>query len=413
MNTRVMKLTNKFDLNMLRRILQYSVWVGIGLAFVSCRAKNNSVINDTAPSPTPVLVAVAPTPTPTPLPARGPSTSSVAVLGYHRFENPPHDSLAIATKDFEGQMQRLKDTGVTVISMSDFLAWRRGEKDVPTRSAVITIDDGYVSGYSEAWPILKKFGYPVTMFVYTNYIGTGGKSISWQQLAEMRDAGVDIGSHTVSHDRLTAKKGRTDADYETWLTNELRGSKEMLESRLGVPVRTLAFPYGLANEQVRVAGAKAGYEAQFTVNGIKTQAAAPGADSIGRYIVESTQPKIFETAANFGSTVAPGATAMTSVMASAAPASASMITQPMEGETIQNPLPLIKANLAVLGKIDPKSVQMQLSGFGPVPASYDPATGLISYQTTQKIRERACTVTVTATAGGKKVSTRWNFYIEP
>lgn len=310
-------------------------------------------------------------------------------------------------------MQRLKDTGVTVISMSDFLAWRRGEKDVPSRSAIISIDDGYVSGYSEAWPILKKFGYPVTMFVYTNYIGTGGKSISWQQLAEMRDEGVEIGSHTVSHDRLTAKKGRTDADYDAWLTNELRGSKEMLESRLRVTVRTLAFPYGLANEQVRAAATKAGYEAQFTVNGIKTQAAAPGADSIGRYIVESTQPKIFEMAANFGSTVAPAATAMNNVMASAAPAAAAMITQPMEGETVQNPLPLVKANLAVLGKIDPKSVQMQMSGFGPVPASYDPTTGLISYQTTQKIRERACTVTVTALANGKKVSTRWNFYVEP
>jgi peptidoglycan/xylan/chitin deacetylase (PgdA/CDA1 family) len=231
------------------------------------------------------------------MPARGPSASSVAVLGYHRFENPPHDSLALSTKDFETQMQRLKDTGITVISMSDFLAWRRGEKEIPSRSAVITIDDGYVSGYSEAWPILKKFGYPFTMFVYTNYIGTGGKSISSQQLVEMRDAGVEIGSHTVSHDRLTAKKCRTEADYEAWLANELQGSKEMLESRIGGKVRTLAYPYGLSNEQVKAAGVKAGYEAQFTVNGIKTLVSAPAPESIGRYIVESTQPKIFEMAA--------------------------------------------------------------------------------------------------------------------
>ena len=337
------------------------------------------------------------------------------MLGYHRFENPPRDSLAISTKEFETQMQGLKDTGVTVISMSDFLAWRRGEKDVPSRSAVITIDDGYVSGYSEAWPILKKLGYPFTMFVYTNYIGTGGKSISWSQLAEMRDAGVEIGSHTVSHDRLTAKKGRTDGDYDAWLANELQGSKEMLESRLGLKVRTLAFPYGLSNEQVKAAGRKAGYEAQFTVNGIKTQASAPAPDSIGRYIVESTQPKIFEMAANFGSTTSPAASspAVVSAMAAAAPAAAAMVTQPMEGETIQTALPLIKANLAVLGKIDPKTVEMQLSGFGPVPASYDSASGLITYQTTQKIRDRSCTVTVTAIASGKKVSTRWNFYVEP
>ncbi len=358
-------------------------------------------------------VAIAPTPTPTPLPARAPSTASVAVLGYHRFENPPHDPLAISTREFETQMQRLKDSGVSVISMDDFLAWRRGEKDVPARSAIITIDDGYVSGYSEAWPVLKKFGYPFTMFVYTNYIGTGGKSISWQQLEEMQKAGVEIGSHTVSHDRLTAKKGkgRTEANYDEWLWNELNGSKELLQSHLGAPVRTLAFPYGLANEQVKAAAAKAGYEAQFTVNPIKTQHAAPAPDSIGRYIVESTQPKIFDLAANFGG-AAPGPAA-TNAMAGAQPAAAAMITQPMEGETVNTATPLIKANLAVLGKIDPKSVQMQLSGFGPVPATFDPASGLITFQTTQKIRDRSCTVTVTAVASGKKVSTRWSFNVEP
>jgi peptidoglycan/xylan/chitin deacetylase (PgdA/CDA1 family) len=383
------------------------------LLLASCkRATKSASAEPPKPGQAAPAVAAAPSPTPTPLPARAPSTSSVVVLGYHRFENPPHDSLAISTTDFESQMQRLKDTGVTVISMDDFLAWRRGEKEVPARSAIITIDDGYISGYSEAWPILKKFGYPFTMFVYTNYIGTGGKSISWQQLAEMREAGVEIGSHTVSHERLTAKrgKGRTEADYDAWLWNEVNGSREMLESRLGAHVRTLAFPYGLANEQVKAVAAKAGYQAQFTVNPIKTQLAAPAPDSIGRFIVESTQPKIFEQAANFGSS-APAAA--TTAMAAAQPAAAAMITQPMEGETVPNALPLIKANLAVLGKIDPKSVEMQLSGFGPVPATYDPASGLISFQTTQKIRDRSCTVTVTAIAGGKKVSTRWSFNVEP
>ena len=146
----------------------------------------------------------------------------------------------------------------------------------------------------------------------------------------------------------------------------------MLASRLGAPVRTLAFPYGLSNEQVKATAAKAGYEAQFTVNPIKTQHAAPAPDSIGRYIIESTNPSTFANGANFGSTAPASPAFATSAMASAQPAAASMITQPMEGETVQNPLPLIRANLAVLGKIDPKTVEMQLSGFGPVPATFDP-----------------------------------------
>lgn len=365
---------------------------------------------ENAPTPPPVAT---PTPLPPPTPTPAPSTSVVTVLGYHRFENPPSDPLAISTKEFEAQMQRIKDGGVTVISMDDFLAWRRGAKSIPPRCAVITIDDGYVSGYTEAWPVLKKFGYPFTMFVYTNYISAGGKSIKWEQLAEMVAAGVDIGSHTVSHaDLVRAAKGKTEPEYETWLWNELRGSKDILEQRLNTKVRGLAFPYGVSNALVRQVGMKAGYEALFTVNGIKTLVSSPAADSIGRSIIEYTKPKVFDAAITFGG----GALATAPVpaaVASANPAAASMLTQPMEGETVKDPRPLIKANLASLGKIDPKTVEMQLSGFGAVSAQYDPATQLITFQPTQKIREKACTVTVTATAGGKKVATRWTFYVDP
>ena len=71
----------------------------------------------------------------------------------------PKNSIGIKPTDFEAQMQALKDNGITVVSMEDFLAWRRGEKGIPQKSALISIDDGYLSGYNVAWPILKKFGY--------------------------------------------------------------------------------------------------------------------------------------------------------------------------------------------------------------------------------------------------------------
>jgi len=75
----------------------------------------------------------------------------------------------------------------------------------------------------------QKFGYPFTMFIYTDYIKggpkSGGQSISWDQLAEMRDEGVDIESHTVSHSSLNARKGKTDEQYVAWLKSEIAGSK--------------------------------------------------------------------------------------------------------------------------------------------------------------------------------------------
>ena len=70
-------------------------------------------------------------------------------------------------------MKELKDKGITVISMQDLLAWKRGEKNIPPRSAVITFDDGWKSQYEVAWPILKKYGYPFTMFIYTEGVRGG------------------------------------------------------------------------------------------------------------------------------------------------------------------------------------------------------------------------------------------------
>jgi hypothetical protein len=76
--------------------------------------------------------------------------SEVIVLCYHRFEDRPKDSLAIKPADFEAQMQALKDKWIIVISIGDFLAWRRGEKSIPEKAAIISIDDEYLSGYKVA-----------------------------------------------------------------------------------------------------------------------------------------------------------------------------------------------------------------------------------------------------------------------
>ena len=134
-------------------------------------------------------------------------SAQVIVLGYHRFvDKVRHPDTEITPAEFEAQMQALKDQGIAVISMDDFLAWRHEQKSLPSRCAIITIDDGYNVGYTVAWPILKNFGYPFTMFIYTDYVRggpkSGGGSITWEQLAEMRDAGVSIQSHTVSHPDL-------------------------------------------------------------------------------------------------------------------------------------------------------------------------------------------------------------------
>ena len=340
------------------------------------------------------------------------------VLCYHRFEEhaKPNDPLAIHPAVFEKQMGELKEAGFTVIPMQHFLAWRRNEKSIPDKSCVITIDDGYRSGYSVAWPILKKIGYPFTMFIYTNYVrgqpNAGGQSLSWEELAEMRDAGVDIQSHTVAHQNLRVKTGKYQKafpTYEEWLRHEMVDSKKMLEQRLGIAVTCLAYPYGNHSDIIRKMAAESGYEAAFTVYGQRLGYNSP-AQQLGRYAVEAAKPQIFQAALKM---IGGGVSAAMDETSLTMNAAGSMITEPMEGETITNPKPVIKANLATLGELDPKSVEMRISGVGAVAVKYDPATKMVEANLSQKLRKQGYTVIVSGSVKGRKVQTSWNFNCDP
>src|SRR5881296_1601992 len=351
-------------------------------------------------------------------------TAQTIIFCYHLLvDKVRYPGTEITPAAFEAQMKELKDRGITVISMQDLLAWKRGEKNIPPRCAVISFDDGYKSQYEVAWPILKKYGYPFTMFIYTEGVAGGssggGGAITWEQLAEMRDNGVDIEAHTATHQDLReghtitlaspgGKKTRTKltgAQYEQWVQNEVVGSKQLLEQRLGIKANCFAVPFGNYNEHVKEIARNSGFEAMFTVYGQPITFTSP-LDSLGRYAIEANKPKVFEDAVKMIGTSTGGAAAVAEVGAK------DLATQPADGETVRTALPLIKANLSGVGQIEPGSVQMRVSGLGLVPANFDAKTGTVSYQVPQKLREKTCTVIVSAKSEGKKVEAHWTFGIE-
>jgi peptidoglycan/xylan/chitin deacetylase (PgdA/CDA1 family) len=393
------------------------------LSLVGC--KKSSVVAKSTSDSTQATASATPKPTGsgTPMPSVAPvitkpavdQNAEVVIFGYHRFvNNVKRPDTEITPAAFEAQMQELKNKGIAVIPMQDFLAWRRGEKAIPPKSAILTFDDGWKSQYDVAWPILKKFNYPVTLFIYTEGIKpghfSGGESMSWEQLAEMRDAGVDIQGHTATHSDLrkpydkVAKKHLNPQEYEEWLQKEIGGSKQMIEQKLGVKVNCFAVPYGFHNDHIRDVAMKAGYEALFTVYGQPITMQTP-LSSVGRYLMEANKPKVFTDAIAAIATTAVGPS-----VAEVAPST--LQTQPADGETIKTALPLIKANIASLGAIDQGSVEMRVSGLGKVDASFDPKSTTVAYQVTQRLKDKNCTVIVSAKSGGKKVETHWTFNID-
>jgi peptidoglycan/xylan/chitin deacetylase (PgdA/CDA1 family) len=381
-----------------------------------------------SPSPAPAEAAAGSSPVTAGSPAKiskpvVDQTAQTIIFCYHRLvDKVRYPGTEITPADFEAQMKQLKDAGITVIGMQDLLAWKRGEKNIPPRCAVITFDDGWKTQYEVAWPILKKYGYPLTLFIYTEGLRGGslggGEAMTWEQLADMRDNGVDIQAHSATHQDLReghnimlvaggkrTKTKLTGPEYEQWVQNEVVGSKKLLEQRLGIKVNCFAVPFGNYNEHVKELARNAGYEAMFTVYGQPITFTSP-MDSLGRYAIEANKPKVFADAIKMIGASSGGASAVAAI------GPEDLSTQPADGETIRTALPLIKANLGRVGAIEPGSVQMRISGLGLVPASYDSKTGTVSYQVAQKLRDRNCTVILSAKSEGKKVEAHWTFGIE-
>ncbi len=401
----------------MRRAAVLLLAVGIVSMGAGCRKSGtpqSSAANPENPAnnpPAAVAEKAEPEPSPTPTPAAINRNAQVIVLGYHRVMDQAHGASDISKADFEAQMQQLKDQGITVIPLHDLLAWKRGEKDIPARSAVITMDDGWKSQYENAWPILQKYGYPFTLFVYTDYVKggpkSGGQSLTWEQIAEMRDAGADIGGHTISHKDLRGKKGAAPTpDYDAWLWNELNGSKQIIEQRLGVKVEALALPFGFYNAHVQEVAKKAGYDAVFTVYGQKINHGSRN-DALGRYMIEPGKPKIFASAINFG---AGGPVTTAEPVAEFAPRTLS--TLPADNATITDPRPVIQANLSEFGDVDPASLSMRVSSLGAVNAKYDPATKTYTFQPPRKLLDNRYTVIVMGKAKDKRVEARWGFTVD-
>ena len=351
-------------------------------------------------------------------------SAQTLIFCYHRFvDKVRFPGTEIKPADFEAQMKLLKDSGIAVIGMQDFLAWKRGEKNIPPRCAIITFDDGWETQYKVAWPILKKYGYPLTLFLYTEGVrgGTlgGGGAITWEQLAEMRDEGVDIQAHSATHQDLREghavtvavpgakriRKKLTGTEYQEWLHNEVVGCKELLERKLAIKVNCYAVPFGKYNDHVKQLAHDTGYEALFTVYGQPLTLNSP-ADALGRYAIEADKPKVFAEAVKLIAASGGGATPVADI------APLNLATQPADGDTIRTALPLIKATLSGLGEVDPDTVQMRVSGLGLVTTSYDPKTDSVSYQVTEPLADKTCTVILSAKAGDKKVEVHWTFRID-
>lgn len=204
------------------------------------------VVAQPSPTPTPTRVVAFTTPT---APAswqfqRGRITAPV--LLYHRIQAPPDPArqsprYTVPPEAFEAQLKAFKEWGYTSITISQLSNAIMNGAPLPPRPIIFTFDDGYISVYQNAFPLMQKYGF-VGVFYVLGQNFSDPDFVNADQLREMAAAGWEIGSHSMTHSHLPQ-------NHET-LNLEVVESKRRLEAFIGVPIQSFAYPFGEFDEKV-------------------------------------------------------------------------------------------------------------------------------------------------------------------
>ncbi|HIJ81543.1 MAG TPA: polysaccharide deacetylase family protein [Desulfuromonadales bacterium] len=192
----------------------------------------------------------------------------VPILLYHRLGSTVADGMTITTTVFESQMKYLRDNGYKVIPLQQLVDYYLGKAPAPApRSVVIVEDDAHASVYSTMLPIVRKYGYPVTIFVYPSAISNAKYAMTWEQLRELKKSGLfDIQSHTYWHPNFKRERRKLSPQaLEALVVSQLKKSKARLETELGTKVNMLAWPFGIYDDYLIKKATEAGYSATFTI----------------------------------------------------------------------------------------------------------------------------------------------------
>ena len=180
-----------------------------------------------------------------------------SVLMYHRFGENKYPTTNIKMDQFSDHIKELTKTKYNVIKIQDGLNAIQNISLVKDRSVIITIDDAYSSVFNNAWPILKKYGLPFTLFVSTDVIDNKTPGyMSWEEIRILRDNGVTIGSQTKSHPHMHNLS-------ENQIVKELEFSNSRFVQEIGSKPEIFAYPYGEYNlnvvKKIKINGFKAAF----------------------------------------------------------------------------------------------------------------------------------------------------------
>ncbi|MDD5560550.1 MAG: polysaccharide deacetylase family protein [Candidatus Omnitrophica bacterium] len=184
---------------------------------------------------------------------------TVPILAYHSI-NYKEKAPFVSPENFTKQLEYIKKKGYEVITLDELVESIKNKKRLKRNKVVITFDDGYKDNFEYAYPILKKFGFPATVFLVTDYIGNDKRFLNWDQVRFMSKNNISFGGHTKGHYYL----GTVKDDKVAW--EQIAGPKEAIEKEIGAPADYFCYPTGGFNARVKEIVEEAGYKGACTTN---------------------------------------------------------------------------------------------------------------------------------------------------
>lgn len=184
----------------------------------------------------------------------------IPVLTYHSISYEKGNPIRMPKEQFEKEMKYLKENNYYTLSLDELYDYFVNKKPIPEKSIVLTFDDGYRDNYINAYPILKKYNFKAAIFVITDMVDKESFYLTSNQLKELQKNGIDIESHTATHENLS------ELSFDAQL-KELNTSKNYLENLLSKKIKYLAYPCGEYSDDTLKAVKEAGYIMAFTTAG--------------------------------------------------------------------------------------------------------------------------------------------------
>jgi peptidoglycan/xylan/chitin deacetylase (PgdA/CDA1 family) len=197
-------------------------------------------------------------PAPADAPADPQSTGAPPpILMYHYVRSVDQGSdslgydLSVTPDDFNSQIAWLHEQGYIGVRMDGITRCLRGEAPCPIKAIALTFDDGYADAYTDVLPVLKRYGLIATFYIVTNFVGQPGY-MTWEQVAELRDTGMEIGAHTIDHLDLRTLD-------PTEMLRQIAQPKSDLESKLHISVTSFCYPAGFYDPAIEEMARASGY----------------------------------------------------------------------------------------------------------------------------------------------------------